>query len=106
MGDKREIPSLLDSAPIMPAIVREVDKDELIIAKKTVINVDETNGFKHVYGYFQLDDYPENIYIKVNGVLYEAFPILEDSIEAEYDGAVGFSAYLPIETQNYKVLYR
>ncbi|OON98851.1 MAG: hypothetical protein ATN35_03385 [Epulopiscium sp. Nele67-Bin004] len=103
---EREIPSLLDSAPIMPAIVREVDKDELIIAKKSVINVDETNGFKHVYGYFQLDDYPENIYIKVNGILYEAFPIFEDSIEAEYDGAVGFSAYLPVETQNYKVLYR
>lgn len=102
---ERNIPNLLASAPIMPAI----ERSQTYISETTDVEIvayaeEETNDFLHVFGTFVSDDADEvhEVYIEITTtegtVYYEAFPIIEEDLELEDSSqASGFSAYLPIE---------
>lgn len=102
---ERNIPDLLETAPVMPAIVR----DDYIEGNFTEVNsdnitVEEDGDYLHIFGTYDGEDISmEATYIEVvtennDTVYYEAFPIIEDDLELEdTDNLNGFSAYIPMD---------
>lgn len=102
---ERNIPNLLETAPIMPAPLRE--NSDLEEVEAAYIQVEEYGDYTHVYGYIEGLTYSdvEGIYIQVLGEegIYETFLILEEemvNILEDAENVVGFSAY--IEKQDLK----
>ena len=95
---ERSLPDLLTRAPVMPAPRRELPTggamDEGAAPR---IETRTAYGFLHVYGEAdrRSDGYTA-VYLRAGGVCYEAFPIREEALLGEGEGA-GFSAYLPPE---------
>ncbi|OOB80476.1 MAG: hypothetical protein BEN19_04660 [Epulopiscium sp. Nuni2H_MBin003] len=100
---ERNVPNLLDNAPIMPAPIREFTGGGNV--QSPIIYTEDATEYKHVFGYFTLSSTVNNIYIENDGILYEAFPILENKLEIQQsDNIIGFSAYLPSDVSNdYKI---
>lgn len=96
---ERNLWNLLDGAPIMEGVSREIPI-EAIKWEDLVIETDESNGYVHIYGYGNLP-WTENmvLYVETNGISYEAFPILESKLEVE-DTYNGFSVYINKDNVN------
>ena len=89
---------LMFRAPVMPAPRRDLPADAPADGSAAArIKTRTSHGFLHVYG--ELDARYSGstaVYLRAGGVGYEAFPIREEALLDEGEGA-GFSAYLPPE---------
>ncbi|OON95592.1 MAG: hypothetical protein ATN36_07885 [Epulopiscium sp. Nele67-Bin005] len=110
---ERNLGNLLQTAPIMPSILRESNFDQdYLIAENVTFNFEERNDLKQVYGYFEIDPQIEVEQIELilhDGSIFEAFPILESKLNLESsEGIQGFSLYLSPELsfENMIVKYR
>ncbi len=93
---QRNIPELLNGAPVMEAPKRELsDYEEIEDAQIMQRNF---SGYLHIYGILPDDENGKNIYVSVNDgeteTYYEAFPVLEKEL-TKAESKNGFSAYLP-----------
>lgn len=95
---ERNLPDLTVRAPVMPAPRRDLPADAPADGSAAArIKTRTSHGFLHVYG--ELDARYSGstaVYLRAGGVGYEAFPIREEALLDEGEGA-GFSAYLPPE---------
>ena len=95
---ERNLPDLTVRAPVMPAPRRDLPGDAPADGSAAArIKTRTSHGFLHVYG--ELDARYSGstaVYLRAGGVGYEAFPIREEALLDEGEGA-GFSAYLPPE---------
>lgn len=97
---ERNIPNLLLSAPLVPGVEKQAalpENGELAAN----VTVRQKNGYTQIAGCFD-GDYPEHIYVEVRvggaSRVYEAFPILEEGMEAlwdEMEAPCGFVLTLP-----------
>ncbi len=106
---ERNIPNLLEKAPAMQAIERT--DVSATLAENAVIETKTTYTLNNIYGYINVEGV-ENIYVEYEGRMYEAFPILESSLEiTDKTGISGFSMYLgfnetvEINTDDIKIYY-
>ncbi len=110
---ERNIPNLLESAPIMEAPKREEGDVNNNRLNPDVLEVMEEGDYYHVYGYVNVEKTSEDEKILVEsdeGIIYEAFPILESDLELEdKTGKKGFSLYIKKEElpsqDNIKLIY-
>ncbi len=94
---ERNIPNLLNNAPVMPAIEVVTDIDMQAVEEPTLV-IDEKVNYTQIYGYFELNSQVENVYIEIGDKIYEAFPIIEDVLDlGNKQDLIGFSAYFPKE---------
>ena len=95
---ERNLPDLTVRAPVMPAPRRDLPADAPADGSAAArIKTRTSHGFLHIYG--ELDARYSGstaVYLRAGGVGYEAFPIREEALLDEGEGA-GFSAYLPPE---------
>lgn len=104
---ERNIPRLLDSAPVMPAPIAELDNITLIQGDSIRLYTESEHGLTHVYGYVDpalISDGQQLLLCVGEGeesVCYEPFPILEKTIAAQAVDEwgndalhTGFSAWL------------
>lgn len=103
---ERNIPNLLDSAPVMPAIERNAEDIETSVYLDLVTEIQEDDGdYIHVYGICDGSDVIsyDSIFIELTTtdselLYYEAFPIIEGDLELDTtENVIGYSAYLPLE---------
>lgn len=101
---ERNLPNLLLTAPMMPALRREAAEGNET-RTEAVLHTRDVNGYRHVYGFFAQgeEERPQHIYLqfaKEGDVwLAEAFPIYEAALLKEGGtGRQGFSAYIPAES--------
>lgn len=108
---ERNIPNLLDSAPVMEAIIREDIVGNVEVHNPNII-IEESQGYYHIFGYAQdVIEVPYSVYMEYEGICYELFPILESSIENVYrNDMIVFSGYIEsvdvIEIEDIKITYR
>lgn len=106
---ERNLPTLLDSAPIMPALQRDSLSIQSAAATQPLrLERENKSNMLHAYGTIPAKQ-AEHIYIscEINGEqqYYEAFPIYETEAlgTARTDGETGFSAYLPEEAESAQI---
>lgn len=93
---ERNLSNLLVSAPVMKAPIR-ADNSDLELAEKSEIYTREKDNMLHIYGKLN-SEAEDDIFVSVDGVLYEAFPIYEaELIDGEPSvKSGGFSLYVPL----------
>ncbi len=102
---ERNIPLLLGSAPVVPAPEQvgptpfDPTCDCAVIDFTATEQKTETVGaLTHFFGCGTSNHNPDNyrVYVKTaDGKIYEAFPLVESSLENAPEGAIGYSFYLP-----------
>ncbi|MFI3313598.1 MAG: hypothetical protein R3Y62_06890 [Eubacteriales bacterium] len=90
---ERNLDTLLDYAPVMPAPIVEDVGDAILSAG--VMESEVQGDYTYVCGHCQGERFSV-IYITADGVTYEAFPILDKRYE-QAENQVGFAAYLPLD---------
>lgn len=93
---ERNLSNLLVSAPAMEAPVR-TDNGDLELIENSEVYTREKDKMLHIYGKLNRET-EEAVYVNVDGVLYEAFPVYEaellDGEKSVKSG--GFSLYVPL----------
>ncbi len=94
---ERNIPNLLLSAPLMPALETETNGTPLLAG---FYATRERSGYTQIYGCFEGEgvDPAERIFVKTGGASYEAFPILEEDAKwtaGKFQTPYGFCVTLP-----------
>ena len=102
---ERNIPRLLDRAPMMEAPLREFSGEvEILDSKDSRVFCEEGLYFYHIYGEIDrslLKDDDIVVWAKIEDEWRECFPILESAIRKEEneDSPAGFSFYTEIEPE-------
>ncbi len=82
---ERNIPLVTKSAPVMAAPLRndvDLSKYKKLNRKDIFFYKDDENNYFHIYGYYKTDLLSnKEVLLKYNDTVFEAFPILEDSIK-------------------------
>ncbi len=99
---ERNIPNLLQTAPIMEAPTREnINAQDLSLIETIDLVSEENADYTHVYGSYESTTDFESVYIVAEYMgeetVFEAFPILEEELNKELNSEAGFSAYLPLD---------
>lgn len=108
---ERNIPNLLENAPVMEAIVRDDIKNSIEVKNSDII-IEEIHGFYHIYGITdEIVTGAYAVYMTYDDIMYELFPILENSLnEVERNEILAFSGYIKSESminkENIKISYR
>lgn len=106
---ERNLPLLLEGAPIMPAPIRNeelLDADSKFLELATIneIQTKQVAGYQYIYGTID-DEFNsfQEIYINIDDTLYECFPIIDSDFEVDdSEGILGFACY--IENEEIEVL--
>ncbi len=94
---ERNIGELLKGAPMIKAPTRTLSADAHEIVNYEQFNKPSINS-THIYGTFESDTIPNEIYVKCDGIVYEAFPICETELMGDPEnGKYYYSLYIPAD---------
>jgi hypothetical protein len=94
---ERNVGELLKGAPMIQAPTRTLSSDA-----HEIVNYEQFTkpsiGTTHIYGTFESDTIPKEIYVKCDGITYEAFPICETELMGDPEnGMYYYSLYIPAD---------